>query len=374
MNWKLSSALAIIAALMLLFVAAASGRLGSGLFTIVAKYTPFAEPAERRESSPWFYQVNFDDIVKIEVNAGEDVERFSKNDEGAWVIDRLGDIPPSHNRWGGIVLLLSGPQTRRDFSTVRATIDDPAEYGLDNPGLVVKIGLTGDRDLEFRLGDVTTDGRHHYGQVIGFPQLFLIADTWGEVLARLAHEPPTPKWWIYRDPEIIDEVNIYLGEAGKTTAQWLRIQNEEGEWLGRCCDENQANRPLDEEKLAEYLPLMGGPRSLEVEAYKVRSRDYTDWGIELDREGKSEGHSIEIRFAGRTERGTRFTDGVLFLIGNRTDDGQHYYAIPAADVGSSPILKLKTEWADKLFGLVGNLPYADTDSEDESDQTKSESG
>ena len=176
MNWKLTAAL--------VFVAAAIG--------VVAYINPFAGHEEPRENSPWFYQVSFDDIVGIEVKSGENVERFSKNDKGAWVIDRLGDIPPSHTRWGGIVLLVSGPQTRRDFSTVRPTIDDPAQYGLDDPGLVVRIGLTGDRLLEFRLGDRTTDRKHHYGQVIGFPQLFLIADSWGEVLARLANEPPRP--------------------------------------------------------------------------------------------------------------------------------------------------------------------------------------
>ena len=351
MNWKLTVTLLVVAAI-----------VGA-----VAYVNPFVQPEERGEKSPWFYQVNFDDIIKIEVNAGDNVERFSKNDEGAWVIDRLGDIPPSHTRWGGIVLLLSGPQTRRDFSTVRPTIDDPAQYGLDDPGLVVNIGLTGDRELEFRLGDVTTDGRHHYGQVIGFPQLFLISDTWGEVLARLANEPPTPKWWIYREPEIIDEVNIYLGEAGKATAPWLRIQNEEGEWFGRHSENDEANRPLDEAKLAEYLPLMGGPKSIGVEAYRIPNRDYVDWGIETDSQGASLGHSIEIRFAGLTERGTRFTDGVLFLIGNKSDDGQHYYAIPAADVGSSPVIKLKTEWADKFFELVGNVPYAEVDSETEAE-------
>ena len=208
MNLKLTVGLILFALLMLLFVGAAVGALGDTAFGAVAKYTPFATQEERAEKSPWFYQVSFEDIISIEVNAEGNTERFIKNDRDAWVFERLDGIPPSHTRWGGIVLLVSGPQTRRDltsgfeegFATVRATIDDPAEYGLDQPTLVVKLGLTADRELEFRLGDKTTDGNHHYGQVIGFEELFLIADIWGEVLARLANEPPLPKWWVYREP------------------------------------------------------------------------------------------------------------------------------------------------------------------------------
>ena len=181
MNWKLTASLVVVAAFVGAFV----------------YFNPFASPEERRPRSPWFYQLNFDDIIQIEVNSGSETERFSKNDKGAWVIDRLGDIPPSHMRWGGIVLLLSGPQTRRDISEIKSefTEEERVQYGLDDPGLVVNIGLTGDRELEFRLGDKTTDGNHHYGEVVGFKQLYLIADSWGDVLTRLAVEPPTPKWW-----------------------------------------------------------------------------------------------------------------------------------------------------------------------------------
>ena len=339
MNWKLTVALVLIAAAV-------------GVFAYI---NPFASPEERKDKSPWFYQVSFDDIIHIEVSAGENTERFFKNDQDAWVFERFEGIPASHSRWGGIVLLLSGPQTRRDFSTVRETIDDPAEYGLDDPVLVVKIGLTADRSLEFRLGDVTTDGNHHYGQVIGFPQLFLIANLWGEVLARLANEPPLPKWWEYRDPEVITEVNIYLGELGEPEGPLLRLQQEDGEWFIRDLNTDEENRPVDPDKFAEYIPLLGGPNDFKVDQYRVRDRDYIDWGIDQT------GHSIEIRFAGTTERGTRFIDGVLFLIGNKTEDGKRYYAIPASDLASTPLIQIDAEWADTLFEMVDNVPYGESD-------------
>ena len=372
MNLKLTAGLILFALLMLLFVGAAVGALGDTAFGAVAKYTPFATQEERTEKSPWFYQVSFEDIISIEVNAEGNTERFIKNDRDAWVFERLDGIPPSHTRWGGIVLLVSGPQTRRDltsgfeegFATVRATIDDPAEYGLDQPTLVVKLGLTADRELEFRLGDKTTDGNHHYGQVIGFEELFLIADIWGEVLARLANEPPLPKWWVYREPETITEVNIYVAASDGAEGPFLRIQQEDGEWFARNFETDEENRPLDAEKLAEYLPLLGGPRDFAVEEYRVRSRDFLDWGMEFKGiDQPYEGSSIEIRFSGETERGTRFIDGVLFAFGNLTEDGTHYYATPVSDLAATPLVKIKAEWADALFELIENVPYAEAEEE-----------
>ena len=372
MNLKLTVGLILFAFLMMLFVGAAVGALGDTAFGAVAKYTPFATQEERAEKSPWFYQVSFEDIISIEVNAEGNTERFIKNDRDAWVFERLDGIPPSHTRWGGIVLLVSGPQTRRDltsgfeegFATVRATIDDPAEYGLDQPTLVVKLGLTADRELEFRLGDKTTDGNHHYGQVIGFEELFLIADIWGEVLARLANEPPLPKWWVYREPGTITEVNIYVAASDGAEGPFLRIQQEDGEWFARNFETDEENRPLDAEELAEYLPLLGGPRDFAVEEYRVRSRDFLDWGMEFKGiDQPYEGSSIEIRFSGETERGTRFIDGVLFAFGNLTEDGTHYYATPLSDLAATPLVKIKAEWADALFELIENVPYAEAEEE-----------
>ena len=178
----------------------------------VVYVNPFADEETRAPRPPWFYQVGIDDINRIEVSFEAESVGFGKTPEGTWAFDDPADIPPLPFRWGGVTLLVSGPQTRRDLTATQTFINDPAEFGLDNPHTIVKVGLTGDRQIEFRLGDTTTDGGHHYGEVVGFDELFIIAAAWGDVLARLVKEPPLPKWYIKRTPEELEQVNIYGGD------------------------------------------------------------------------------------------------------------------------------------------------------------------
>ena len=189
---------------------------------LVAYINPFAEDEEEEEDNPWFYQVAMEDIVEIDITNEGERSSFYRTEEGTWSFSDPDGIPPSITRWGGITLLLSGPQTRRDLSVIAPVIDDPAEYGLDDPATVVNVTLSGDRHLEFRLGDTTTDGDHHYSQVIGFPQLYLIASSWGDVLARLANEPPLPKWYVRRTPDSIEELAIYLGDPAVANVDWVQ--------------------------------------------------------------------------------------------------------------------------------------------------------
>ena len=340
MNWKATLLLVVIA------VGAA----------VVVYVNPFEKNEEAKEKPPWFYQVSFDDIISITIAHDENQVSFTKIPPHAWVFDDPAEIPPDHFRWGGIVLLVSGPQTKRDFSTVRATVENPAEYGLENPELIVEVGLTANRSIQFKLGDTTADGSFNYAQVTGFPQLFLIADSWGDVLARLADEPPIPKWYVKRELAIIEEVNVFLGDEGGEDGPVLRLQQEDGEWFAKNLGVDDDNRPLDADKWAEFAPLMAGPSDIQVETPRVEDRDYTRWGIE------EKGPSIEIRFSGTTQRGTKFIDGVLFLTGDKTEDGLHYYATSASDAIINAVIKLDADWIEAMYGLVDNVPYGDADS------------
>jgi hypothetical protein len=101
---------------------------------------------------------------------------------------------------------------------------------------------------------------------------------------------------------------------------------------------------------------MVGPPKILIETPRVDDRDYTRWGIE-DR-----GPSIEIRFSGTTERGTKFIDGVLFLTGDKTEDGLHYYATSASDAVINAVLKLDADWIEAMYAMFDTVPYRDAGS------------
>ena len=76
----------------------------------------------------------------------------------------------------------------------------------------------------------------------------------------------------------------------------------------------------------------------------VDDQDYTPWGIGEDSD------AIEIRFSGETERGTRFTDGVLLILGHKNEDGSAYYAKSETNFIRQPIINLPAEWVDTFVG------------------------
>lgn len=350
----------------------------------VVYFNPFQSEAEPRDDSPWFFQLAEEDIQSIEVihrvenGEGDQAVKtvsFVKTspEHFLWEFVDPQGIPPNRNRWGGITLLLSGPKTRRDLTPQSIIIEDPAEYGLDNPATVVKVGLTLDRDLEFRLGHETTDGYHHYGQVIGFPQLFIIADSWGDVIARLAVEPPIPRWYVEHTPEDIVEVNVHDGPRfGDDTRTLTFDYDEDDGWTVQLRPTDEEKRPVDSERWAEVQKLLGRPLGVRVAVPYVDDKDTTPWGI-----GDDTSSAIEIRFPGTSQSDVNFTDGDTYMIGHKVEceddanvpipceDGamapgpERYYAQRISEHLINPILYVDALWVDTLFALFDDIPYGE---------------
>ena len=332
--------------LALVVVAAAVG--------VVAYINPFSGDDEKPAKSPWFYQISRDDIQSISLTYRGDEVGFVRTGQTTWEFASLPTIPPLHHRWGGITTLLSGPQTRRDLTAASPTIDNPAQYGLDNPETIVNVGLTADRQLEFRLGDKTTDGGHHYAQVLGFPQLFIISAAWGDVIARLVTEPPFPRWYIKRHPDEIGELNLYLGDPEALDTPLLHFKKRDDVWSVRDLSTDDDLKPVDADKWKEEVSaLLSGPPNVTVAVAAVDDQDYTPWGIVDDSK------AIEIRFEGVTEKGVNFIDGVLFIIGDKTPDGGSYYSLSEGPETVKPVILLDAQWTETLLGLADDIPYAD---------------
>jgi len=328
----------------------------------IAYINPFESDEEVAEEAPWFYQVEMDDIVDIQITHRDESVGFFRTDQNWWSFKDPVDVPPSLFRWGGIVLLLSGPQTRRDLSATAAKIEDPAEYGLDNPQTVVDIGLRGGRFLQFRLGEKTTDGEQYYAQVEGFDELFLIVSTWGDVISRIARDPPIPKWYPKRDLSELMAFNVvYDNPASADTPAVLFRPAEDGSgWTVRNLqDKDGEPTPVDAERWAQIAPLLSGPPGVTVEGPLVEGGDFSPWGID------EESRAFEFRFRGLTEGGTEFMDGYLLRIGDKSPDGRWYYAKPEDPVRPEnnqeyrlPVLLLDAKWTEDLLDLAINAPIA----------------
>ena len=321
---------------------------------VVVMINPFEKEEESAPKDPWFYQISIDDMEVIEINHQGEMVRFVKTGEYTWAFDDPATIPPSHYRWaGGIKLLLSGPSTRRDITVVAKTIENPAEYGLDNPQTIVDLEIVGNRHIQFRLGDTTTDGNHHYGQVTPFPQLYLISNLWGDVLTRLVTDPPLPKWYIRHEPQEIIELNMWKGDLKSEESPFLQFRRDEEQedvWVLRHITTDYEPRPVDVDLWSKLMPLLSGSPNLTVVVPVVEDFDYTPWGI------TEESHTIQIRYSGRTEKGTKFTGGNTFRVGSKTPDQRAYYAKPVVDEGHTPVLLLDAQWTETLFGLFDDLP------------------
>jgi hypothetical protein len=320
---------------------------------IVVWIDPWADEGQVVTQSPWFYKVDMDDIVEFEISfQGEQIKFVKVAPKSGWTFDDPKGIPPAYEKWGGQVLLLSGPMTRRDLTEASPIIDDPAQYGLDDPRTIVDVGLTADRHLQFRLGDNTTDGSHVYAQVVGFPQLFIIAEPWGRVLSNLVNNPPYPKWWRKHDPDELHEVNIYGGDPYGEGVKRVKFANKDDGWITRDYSADSDDRPVDDQRWGTIFPLLSGPTNIRVEELYVDDADYTRWGLTDD------SVSIELRYADRTELGTTFIDGYTLRVGSKTPDGQGYYAQIHHDRVWKPVLVIDAAWTEALLGAFEDVPYA----------------
>ncbi len=314
---------------------------------IVAWINPFASTTKAKPDAPWFYQVSESDIDLIEVRYRNETVRFLRDEERKWQFEGLTGVAPRRERWGGMVLILTGPKSRR---VCEECVDNPAQYGLTRPETEVRVSLSDGRDINVRLGDVTTDGANHYGQVEGFDQVFLITSSWGEVLRRLVLDPPLPKWFVQREPDDILELSIIKGEDHGGDNSWLQFKIREGAWTVQRhgIDTKWVGLQMDRWNI-EGVPLLQGPVGQVL--VETHVDDFTPYGI------FEKSTAIHLRFAGLTSRGTEYEDGVIYRIGALSENGTGYYARTEEGELAQPLLLLPTSWVDGVFALDNDPLY-----------------
>ena len=156
-----------------------------------------------------------------------------------------------------------------------------------------------------------------------------------------------------RVPEPLDEVGICPSSENvePDESELLFEPEKDGSWTVIDYLVSTKSFPVDQNRWDSILPLLSRPEGTTVAVARVNDRDYSPWGI-----GDSSA-IIEIRFKGKTETGTVFTNGTLLLIGNKTPDGNSYYGMSDEEGIAQPVLLLPANWVDTLLALYDDIPY-----------------
>ena len=141
---------------------------------------------EPRKQEPWLFKIDTDEIIAISVTH-LDASMAYALDGRQWLIKDGNDTPVFNDKWAGTTLLLSGPRVRR---AVLDEIEDLALYGLESPQTQILIETRSGFPVELEMGDPTPDGDNWYVKLKGDGRLFLLPSIWGEVVSKLATDPP----------------------------------------------------------------------------------------------------------------------------------------------------------------------------------------
>ena len=162
------------------------GALLLALLGVVA-YSRTREEPPPREAPPFFYEIDAVDVARIEVRHAGLVEAFVWDPEGAvWRFDDAGGEPVDEERFGGMAVLVAGPRIER---TLPESLD-LAALGLAPPRATVLVRLDSGGEFAVLIGRATPDGSAHYVKQANDASVFLVNAAWGDVLTRLAAEPP----------------------------------------------------------------------------------------------------------------------------------------------------------------------------------------
>ncbi len=284
------------------------------------------------------YAIDQDQIMTVTVETDQGRAAFARRQEG-WFFAAEPLLSVNLDRWGGIVLLLSGPQIDR----VLPEPEDLSSYGLDAPS-TVSVGLANADRVTVRLGANTPDGRHYYAQVDGRPGVALVNAPWGDALARLVSEPPRPYWFYRTDPALVRVFEVESADGAATFLVGLSSVN--GEPSARVAVGDMA-RDLDGTEREELMGVVGGPNPFQV----------LPWPSGQSLEGlglASPDVFIRLSYELPTPLENRSVFSTVYAVGAQTPGGDGYYVL--TDDAPS-LLAFDAAWVEQAMDLAGrHLP------------------
>jgi hypothetical protein len=155
-------------------------------------YFHLTKPSAKQESPPEIWSVDEAKIHHITIDLPHQKKKiaFFQDKEEHWRFDDKTRQAVDLKRWGGIVILVSGPKSKR---LIAEKAGDLVEFGLTDPQMVVILGVKGRKDpLEILFGGQTPGEDHYYVKLKHGTPVYLVHSTYVQVLRRLVLEPPRP--------------------------------------------------------------------------------------------------------------------------------------------------------------------------------------
>jgi hypothetical protein len=279
------------------------------------------------------YTVPQDDIVSVAVQTVQAAVTFERRG-GVWYFAQEARVPVNLDRWGGIVLLLSGPEVERVLSPP----SDLHEFGLGLPSRV-SVGRADGRQVAVLLGAEAPDGRNVYAQLEGGPGVVLVNEPWASVLLRLATAPPLPYWYYRVDPALVRIFEVE-NESGITTFL-LGLPGTDGDSPARVVQGDTAP-DLSGSQHDAVLHVAGGPPGFAVSAWP-EGLTPEDAGLDTPRA------IVRVTYELAVPLEDKSAVSMAYAIGARAPEGDRYYAVTP---DSPLLLTFDAVWVEEVLSLL----------------------
>jgi hypothetical protein len=155
-------------------------------------YFHLTRTGQKLDSPPEIWSVDENKIHHITILLPHQKKKiaFFQDQEEHWRFDDETRQKVDLKRWGGIVILVSGPKSKRLIAEKVANL---SEFGLNDPQMIVFLGVKGLKDpLEILFGGQTPGEDYYYVKMKHSTPVYLVHSSYVEVLRRLVLEPPRP--------------------------------------------------------------------------------------------------------------------------------------------------------------------------------------
>jgi hypothetical protein len=158
-------------------------------------FSDVPEPVEKPDPKTYVWMIDMEDIthVTLEMPREDMSESFIRSDEKdvfPWYFDDESRSPINVDRWGGgVTLLLSGPGADRIIAK-DASPEKLAEFGLDEPSLIITLSLENGKVITIDIGDAAPNGITYYVKAPNTSDVALVDYTWYNILEGLVKDPP----------------------------------------------------------------------------------------------------------------------------------------------------------------------------------------